>query len=90
MLVTTRLEPAKLTGLQCLALDTLAETDALKLLERYRPIPDDAEWKAAVCGSSIVWAVMPWLWRSLRSTCGRTRLVTPTIWQDWRRRGLRR
>jgi tetratricopeptide (TPR) repeat protein len=47
VLVTTRLEPAKLTGLECLALDALAESDALKLLERYRPIDSDTEWKAA-------------------------------------------
>ena len=47
VLVTTRLEPAKLAGLQCLALDALAEADALKLLQRYRPTCGDAEWKAA-------------------------------------------
>jgi tetratricopeptide (TPR) repeat protein len=47
ILVTTRLESDRLSGLTCLALDTLSEEDALLLLKKYRPFLDDAERHAA-------------------------------------------
>jgi tetratricopeptide (TPR) repeat protein len=46
-LVTTRLEPERLIGLECLSLDTLPELDALRLLETYRGLTDDEERKSA-------------------------------------------
>ncbi len=47
VLATTRLEPERLRGLEFLALDSLPEPDASRLLERHRPFADDAERAAA-------------------------------------------
>ncbi len=47
VLVTTRLEPAKLPGLDCLALEALTDDEAVALLDRWRPVADDAERAAA-------------------------------------------
>jgi tetratricopeptide (TPR) repeat protein len=47
-LVTTRLSPDHLAGLECLPLNPLPEEDGRRLLEKHRPFKDDEEWKAAV------------------------------------------
>ena len=48
VLATTRLEPAKLLGVDCLSLDALPENDALRLLELHRPFAGDDERQAAL------------------------------------------
>lgn len=47
VLVTTRLEPQRLPGLDCLALDTLPTPDAVRLLEKYRAFREEADRAAA-------------------------------------------
>ncbi|NQT14551.1 MAG: toll/interleukin-1 receptor domain-containing protein, partial [Planctomycetes bacterium] len=47
VLFTTRLDPRKMRGIECLPLDTLPERNALELLANHRPIPDEAERVAA-------------------------------------------
>ncbi|MEX2216138.1 MAG: toll/interleukin-1 receptor domain-containing protein, partial [Phycisphaeraceae bacterium] len=47
VLVTSREEPSRLTGVICLAVDALETADAVRLLEQHRPFADDAEMKAA-------------------------------------------
>ena len=47
VVVTTRLEPQRLPGVECLGVDALPQPDALRLLETHRPLASDAEWKAA-------------------------------------------
>jgi tetratricopeptide (TPR) repeat protein len=47
VLVTTRFEPERLPGVECVALDALPESDALGLLEKHRAFADDAEREAA-------------------------------------------
>jgi len=51
VLATTRMGPDCLPGTECIALDWLAETDALRLLEYHRPFSisaGDDEWKAGL------------------------------------------
>ncbi len=47
VLVTTRLGPDRLQGLDCLTLDVLPEADGLRLLAGYRPFVDEHELSAA-------------------------------------------
>jgi hypothetical protein len=47
VLVTTRLEPRQLVGVETIALDALPESDALRLLEKHHPFADTAEREAA-------------------------------------------
>jgi len=47
VLVTTRLAPDRLPGIDCLPLDSLPADDAMRLLERHRPFANDDEWEAA-------------------------------------------
>jgi tetratricopeptide (TPR) repeat protein len=48
VLVTTRLGPDRLPGLECLPLDSLPEPDALRLLETYRSFKNDDERTSAL------------------------------------------
>ena len=47
ILATTRLEAARLIGVDCLALDALPEADGIRLLEKHRPFESDADRQAA-------------------------------------------
>ena len=47
VLVTTRLEPDRLPGVDCVPLDRLPEQDARRLLEKYRPPQGEEEGTAA-------------------------------------------
>jgi tetratricopeptide (TPR) repeat protein len=48
LLVTTRLAPASLREMECLALDALPTDDAVRLLERHRLLKSEKEYVAAV------------------------------------------